>query len=91
MTEIEKAMRIRELSNEIIKHFVKEHNGRRDNEQDRAVELLARAIHEFSELYLNKKSDDDEMLKGILTKVKIASNTLDGVKKSKVVIKRVLK
>ncbi|WP_175638789.1 hypothetical protein [Metabacillus schmidteae] len=89
MTELEKAKRIREISNEIIKYYVKDNKGGKVSEQDRAVELLARAIHEFSEIYLNKYIDDDELLKGILAKVKIASNTLDQAKKSKVIIKRV--
>ncbi len=89
MTEIENAKRIREISNEILKYYVKDDKGRRVNEQDKAVELLVRSIHEFSEIYLNKDVDDEELLKGILAKVKIASNTLEPLKKTKVVIKRV--
>ncbi|HZH58339.1 MAG TPA: hypothetical protein VEY70_01910 [Metabacillus sp.] len=89
MTEKEKAKRIQEIANEIIKHSVKDVEGRKVSDQDKAVELLARAVHDFSELYLNKKADEDEILKGILAKVKIASNTIEQVKKPRVVIKRV--
>jgi|GEM_PF-5299855 len=89
MTEKEKAKWIQEIANEMIKHSVKDVKGRKVSDQDKAVELLARAIHDFSELYINKKADDDEILKGILAKVKIASNTIEQVKKPTVVIKRV--
>ena len=89
MTEIEKVRRIQEISNEMIRHFVKDNNGIKESEQERAVELLASAIHDFSAIYLNKKADDEEILKGILAKVKIASNIMNEVKKPKVVIKRI--
>lgn len=89
MTEKEKAKRIQQIANEMIKHSVKDVEGRKVSDQDKAVELLARAIYDFSELYLNKKADDDEILKGILAKVKIASNTIGQVKKPRVIIKRV--
>ncbi|WP_226530216.1 hypothetical protein [Metabacillus niabensis] len=89
MTTTEKARRIKEITNEIIRLYVKDNKGIKESEQERAVELLASAIQDFSEIYLNKNADDDEMLKGILAKVKIASNIIDEVKKPKVVIKRV--
>jgi len=89
MTTIEKARRIKEITNEMIRHYVKDNKGIKESEQERAVELLASAIQDFSEIYVNKNADDDEMLKGILAKVKIASNIIDEVKKPKVVIKRV--
>jgi hypothetical protein len=88
MTEREKILLIQEISKEMMKHSVKDQKGNHTSEHEKAVELLARAIHDFSDLYLNQQNND-EVLKGILAKVKIAYNTMERVKKPNIVIKRV--
>ncbi len=89
MTEFEAVRKVRNITHEMIKNSVKDVKGVKVSEQDKAVELLARVIHDFSDLYLNDLADEDEVLKGILVKVKIASNMMDQLKKPRVMIKRV--
>lgn len=89
VTEREKVKLIQEISRELMKNSVRDQKGKYVSDQERAVELLARALYDFSDLHLKEQSDEDEVLKGILAKVKIAFNTMDRVKKTNIVIKRV--
>lgn len=91
MTEQEKVMLIQEISEDIIRISVKDHKGKNMSEQEKAVELLARALYDFSILYLKPHSHHEEALKGTLAKVKIAYNILDRMKKTNIVVTRINK
>lgn len=91
MTEQEKVMLIQEISKDIIRISVKDHKGKNMSEQEKAVELLARALYDFSILYLKPHSHHEEALKGTLAKVKIAYNILDRMKKTNIVVTRINK
>lgn len=82
MTEKEKVVAIKNISEDIIRLTVRDQNDKHQTEQEKTVELLARALCDFSVLYLSSQSHDEELLKGTLAKVKIAYNTMNKVKKS---------
>jgi hypothetical protein len=88
MNEQEKVKLIQEISEDIIRISVKDHKGKTMSEQDKTIELLARALYDFSVLYLSQHSHHEEALKGTLAKVKIAYNTLDRMKKTNIVLTR---
>lgn len=91
MTEQEKVKLIQEISEDIIRISVRDHKGKNVSEQEKVVELLARALYDFSILYLTPHSHHEEALKGTLAKVKIAYNTLERMKKTNIVVTRLNK
>ncbi|WP_273131299.1 hypothetical protein ACNRWW_07435 [Metabacillus sp. HB246100] len=89
MDEKEKVLLIQKISEDIMRLSVKDKRGKHESEQDKAIELLARAMREWTVMYLNPHSHHEDILKGTLAKVRIAYNALDGEKKQpKLVIKR---
>jgi hypothetical protein len=91
MTEQEKVKLIQEISEDIIRISVKDLKGKNKSDHEKAVELLARALYDFSALYLSPQSLHEEALKGTVAKVKIAYNILDRMKKTNVVVTRINK
>lgn len=89
LTENRKVELIKKISEDIIKLSVKDKQDRVMSEQEKSIELLARAMCDFSVMYLSPQTDHDEILKGTLSKVKIAYNTIEQSKKPSIVIKRV--
>ena len=85
MTETAKVVAIKEISEDIIRLTVRDQNDKHQTEQEKAVELLARAICDFSVMCLSSQSDDEELLKGTLAKVQIAYNTINKAKKTMIV------
>ncbi|QGQ46771.1 hypothetical protein [Metabacillus sediminilitoris] len=89
MTEQEKVKLIQGITEDIIRISVTDHKGKKISEHEKAVELLARALHDFSVYYLTPHSHHEESLKGTVAKVKIAYNTLERMKKTNVSITRI--
>lgn len=89
MTANKKVELIHKLSEDIIRLSVKDKQDRDMSEHEKSIELLARAMCDFSVMYLTPQTDNEEILKGTLSKVKIAFNTLEQSKKPSIVIKRV--
>ncbi|WP_299092950.1 hypothetical protein [uncultured Metabacillus sp.] len=89
MTEQEKVKLIQEITEDIIRLSVKDHQEKRRSEQEKAVELLARALYDFSVMYLSPQTNHEEALKGTLAKVKIAYNTLERIKTTKLHVTRI--
>lgn len=89
MNEQDKVKRILEISEDIIRLSVKDNQGKRKSDHEKAVELLARALYDFSIIYLAPQTAQQEILKGTLAKVKIAYNTIENVKKPNIKIKRI--
>lgn len=89
MTEQEKVKLIQGITEDIIRISVTDHKGKKISEHEKAVELLARALHDFSVLYLTPHSHHEEALKGTVAKVKIAYNTLERMKKTNVSLTRI--
>ncbi|KKI93898.1 hypothetical protein WQ54_02300 [Bacillus sp. SA1-12] len=89
MTEQEKVKLIQQITEDIIRLSVKDHKEKRRSEQEKAVELLARALYDFSVMYLSPQSNHEEALKGTLAKVKISYNTLERIKATKIQFTRV--
>jgi hypothetical protein len=85
MTEQEKVKLIQEITEDIIRLSVTNHKGKNVSEQEKAVELLARALYDFSVFYLSPHSHHEEALKGTVAKVKIAYNTLERMNNTNII------
>ncbi|WP_226666097.1 hypothetical protein [Metabacillus litoralis] len=89
MNDNKKVELIQKISNDIIRMSVKDRQGKSMSEHEKTIELLARAMCDFSVMYLSPESNHEEILKGTLAKVKIAYNTIEESKKPSVIIKRI--
>ena len=77
MLEKEKVIRIKELSDEIVRKVLHDEYTPDASPLKNVVELLSRSIYDLSEMYLNDQCNHEETLKGTLAKMKIACNTIE--------------
>lgn len=80
--ELEKALRVKSLSQEILKELVEDRTSYKEDDLRQVIELLARSVNELSDLYLGQNCDHDLVLKGTIIKMKIGLNTIAMKKKS---------
>lgn len=80
MREKEKAAKIKELSDEILRKVL--HDGYAPDAYSlkNVAELLSRSVYDLSEMYVNDQCNHEETLKGTLAKMQIALNTMDRTK-----------
>ncbi|WP_191567460.1 hypothetical protein [Metabacillus idriensis] len=78
MQDIERGIKIKQHSEEIVLRIVLHDKYIPDPYSPKnLVELFARAVFDFSEMYLNGQCNQEQTLKGTLSKMKIACNGLD--------------
>lgn len=77
MQDIERVIKIKQHSEEIVRIVLHDKYIPDSYSPKNVVELLARAVFDFSEMYLNGQCNQEQTLKGTLSKMKIACNGLD--------------
>ncbi|PLR69451.1 hypothetical protein [Bacillus sp. UMB0893] len=82
MPEKEKVIKIKGLSDEIVRKVL--HDGYTPDASSlkNVVELLSRSVYDLSEMYLNDQCNHEETLKGTLAKMKIACNSIENNQKN---------
>lgn len=75
--DIERVIKIKQHSEEIVRIVLHDKYIPDSYSQKNVVELLARAVFDLSEMYLNGQCNQEQTLKGTLSKMKIACNGLD--------------
>ncbi|MDQ0229500.1 hypothetical protein [Metabacillus malikii] len=89
MTEMDKVRLIQGIVNEIIQLSVEDRKNKPINEQEKAIELLARALYDFTVLQQSPHVSHNEALKGTVAKVKIAYNTIERIKSTNIIMTRI--
>lgn len=74
--EQEKALRVKSLSQEILKELLEDRTFYMEEDLRRVIELLARSVNELSDLYMGQNCDHDLVLKGTIMKMKVGLNTI---------------
>lgn len=84
MTATDSMKLIQEIVDDIIRLSVMDKGDRQMNEHEKAIELLARALYDFTVFHQPPYPPNEEALKGTIAKVKIAFNTIERTKKTNI-------
>ncbi|MEW9108899.1 hypothetical protein ACQCT6_06495 [Cytobacillus gottheilii] len=74
--ELEKALRVKSLSQEIIQELLEDRISYKEEDLRQVIEVLARSVNELTDLYLDRSYDHEVVLKGTIMKMRIGLNTV---------------
>ncbi|EWG11733.1 hypothetical protein [Cytobacillus firmus] len=86
--EIEKAYRVKSLSQDILEHLMEDNTSYYSEDLKHVIEMLARSVADLVTLYTDREGDHETALKGTISKMRIGYNVLQYKETSKLVRKQ---
>ncbi|KAF0824370.1 hypothetical protein ACOSZF_08025 [Cytobacillus firmus] len=86
--EIEKAYRVKSLSQDILEHLMEDNTIYNPEDLKHVIEMLARSVADLVTLYTDPEGDHETALKGTISKMRIGYNVIQYKETSKLVRKQ---